>query len=186
MASVAVTAPRAELLEVAPATLEAWLAAGEARLVDVRGADEFRRERIPGAVSIPGGEKAGAAAAGRRLVLVCNTGVRSGQAGARLLEAGEAGLWHLAGGLQAWKRAGLAVERDRSAPLPLMRQVQIVAGGLALAGFLLGVLVSPFWHALSGFVGAGLLLAGVTGFCGMARLLAAMPWNRAPQRQPGG
>jgi hypothetical protein len=31
---------------------------------------------------------------------------------------------------------------------------------------------------LSGFVGAGLVFAGVTGFCGMARLLALMPWNR--------
>ena len=31
---------------------------------------------------------------------------------------------------------------------------------------------------LSGFVGAGLVFAGVSGFCGMARLLAWMPWNR--------
>ncbi|HBT4793321.1 TPA: DUF2892 domain-containing protein, partial [Klebsiella quasipneumoniae subsp. similipneumoniae] len=31
---------------------------------------------------------------------------------------------------------------------------------------------------LSGAVGAGLTFAGVTGFCGMARLLAIMPWNR--------
>ena len=52
---------------------------------------------------------------------------------------------------------------------------------VGLLGFILGVLVSPWWHALSGFVGAGLLMAGVTGFCGMANLLQVMPWNR-----PGG
>jgi Protein of unknown function (DUF2892) len=38
--------------------------------------------------------------------------------------------------------------------------------------------VAPDFYALSGFVGAGLLFAGVSGFCGMARLLAVMPWNR--------
>jgi hypothetical protein len=32
------------------------------------------------------------------------------------------------------------------------------------------------------FVGAGLTVAGVTGFCGMARLLALLPWNRRPGR----
>jgi hypothetical protein len=29
-------------------------------------------------------------------------------------------------------------------------------------------------------VGAGLTFAGISGFCGMARLLAVMPWNRVP------
>jgi hypothetical protein len=42
----------------------------------------------------------------------------------------------------------------------------------------LGALVAPGFYALSGFVGAGLLFAGVSGFCGMARLLAVMPWNK--------
>jgi len=31
---------------------------------------------------------------------------------------------------------------------------------------------------LTGFIGAGLIFAGVTDFCGMAMLLAKMPWNR--------
>jgi hypothetical protein len=39
-------------------------------------------------------------------------------------------------------------------------------------------LVAPAWILLSWFVGAGLVFAGVSGFCGMARLLAPMPWNR--------
>jgi hypothetical protein len=42
----------------------------------------------------------------------------------------------------------------------------------------LGYSVSSGFFLLSGFVGAGLLFAGVTGFCGMARLLKVMPWNR--------
>lgn len=59
-----------------------------------------------------------------------------------------------------------------------MQQVQIAAGSLVLAGVLLSQLVAPAWIWLSGFVGAGLVFAGVSGFCGMARLLAVMPWNR--------
>ena len=82
------------------------------------------------------------------------------------------------GGLDAWKAAGLPVEEDRGQPLELMRQVQIAAGSLVLTSVALGFLVGPAFFGLSGFVGAGLLLAGATGWCGMARLLAGMPWNR--------
>jgi hypothetical protein len=79
--------------------------------------------------------------------------------------------------LQAWKAAGLPVEADRSAP-DIMRQVQTIAGGLILFGVLAGWLVSPWFYLINTAVGAGLLTAGLTGFCGMARLLAKMPWNR--------
>src|SRR5690606_4118395 len=83
------------------------------------------------------------------------------------------------GGLEAWKRAGLPTERDAGAPLELMRQVQLGAGGLVLLGTVLAATVSPWFLMLTGFVGCGLLLAGATGFCGMARLLVHMSWNRA-------
>ena len=82
------------------------------------------------------------------------------------------------GGIQGWKQAGLLTVEDKSQPLPLMRQVQIAAGLLILCGVVLGYSVSSGFFLLSGFVGAGLLFAGVTGFCGMARLLKVMPWNR--------
>jgi len=59
-----------------------------------------------------------------------------------------------------------------------MRQVQITAGSLVVLGIVLAVLYSPWFMALSAFVGAGLVFAGVSGFCGMANLLAFMPWNR--------
>ncbi|HEX2527584.1 MAG TPA: rhodanese family protein [Geminicoccus sp.] len=84
------------------------------------------------------------------------------------------------GGLEAWKRAGLPVEQDRRQPIEVMRQVQIAAGSLVL----LGALVTPWFYALAGFVGAGLVFAGVTGTCGMASLLRHMPWNR-PAATPG-
>jgi hypothetical protein len=63
--------------------------------------------------------------------------------------------------------------------------VQIGAGGLALLGTILGLSISPWFFAIPLFVGAGLLFAGLTGFCGMAALERA-PWNRvavAPARK---
>jgi predicted branched-subunit amino acid permease len=65
-----------------------------------------------------------------------------------------------------------------------MRQVQIGAGSLVLIGIILGTLVAPGFYALSAFVGAGLVFAGTTGFCGMAHLLARMPWNRRALAAP--
>ena len=57
--------------------------------------------------------------------------------------------------------------------------MQIAAGGLVLLGTGLGARVSPGGFGLAGFVGAGLVFAGVSGTCGMAQLLRRMPWNRA-------
>lgn len=92
----------------------------------------------------------------------------------------------LEGGLEAWRKAGLPLHLDRKQPLPLMRQVQIGAGSLVLVGVLLGYLASPWFFLLAGFVGAGLLQAGVTGWCGMANLLQLMPWNRPDRPAPAG
>jgi len=62
--------------------------------------------------------------------------------------------------------------------LSLLRQAQLVAGGLTLAGVLLGTFVAPGFHLLSGIVGLGLLHAGLSGRCGMASLLGRLPFNR--------
>jgi rhodanese-related sulfurtransferase len=67
---------------------------------------------------------------------------------------------------------------NKNAPISLMRQVQIVAGSLVFAGTMLGVFVAPGFLILSGFVGAGLIFAGVTDTCAMANLLAKLPYNQ--------
>ena len=82
------------------------------------------------------------------------------------------------GGIEAWKKAGLPIARDRSQPIEIQRQVMIAAGSLVLLGVLLGRFVAPELYALPALVGAGLTFAGITGWCGMAKLLALMPWNR--------
>lgn len=78
----------------------------------------------------------------------------------------------------AWKAKGLTTIKSTKAPIDLMRQVQIIAGSLVVLGVILGLFISPNYILISGFVGAGLLFAGVSGFCGMARILSFMPWNK--------
>ncbi|MCW4455751.1 rhodanese family protein [Flavobacterium sp. MXW15] len=165
---------------IEPSQARALLEQG-ALLVDVRDHDEHAREHIEGACCRPLATIAGQplpAAPGQAVVFHCASGMRT--TGNAALLAGCAGgpAYTMAGGIDGWKRAGLPVVRDARAPLPLMRQVQLGAGTLALAGTVLGATVSPWFHLVSGFVGAGLMLAGATGFCGMARVLALMPWNR--------
>ncbi|CAH0294571.1 rhodanese family protein [Roseomonas sp. CECT 9278] len=158
------------------------LRAGDALLVDVREADERARSHVPGTAHLPLSRLDDArrpGPPGGAVIFHCATGARTAQHAARLAaHAGDGGAFIVAGGIDALRRAGVAVADNRSAPLPLMRQVQIAAGSLVLAGVLLGTLVAPAFYGLAGFVGAGLVFAGTTGFCGMANILAAMPWNR--------
>jgi hypothetical protein len=70
--------------------------------------------------------------------------------------------------------------------ISVIRQVQMGAGMLILAGLALGLLVNPYFLAITGFVGAGLSVAGFTGFCGMANVLMIMPWNKVAPTTGGG
>ena len=112
------------------------------------------------------------------LVIICGSGNRAAQARERLARLGFSNLACLAGGLAAWEASGFPVERDERAPWSLERQVRVAAGALVLAGAALGWLAHPGFHGLSAFVGAGLVFAGVTDWCGMGLLLAKAPWNR--------
>jgi hypothetical protein len=65
-----------------------------------------------------------------------------------------------------------------------MRQVMLTAGAIVFAGVALGFFVNPIFFALSAFMGAGLMFAGATGWCGLAMLLKTMPWNRVKLSAP--
>lgn len=162
-----------------PADVAAALAGRRARLIDVRGGDEFARRHVAGAENLPLDRLPATLGAGEgQIIFTCRSGQRTAMHQARLAALAP-GAGVLAGGVDGWAAAGLPLVENRAAPLEIMRQVQIVAGALVLAGVLLGWLVAPALAGLAAFVGAGLLLAGATGFCGMARLLAWLPWNRA-------
>jgi len=161
----------------------AQLLAEGATLIDVREPDERARAHIPGSRHLPLSQLQQADLAvqqGRPVLFHCRSGMRTtANAEALASKAGACQAFIVEGGLDAWKAAGLPVAENRSAPLEIVRQVQIAAGSLVLLGVLGGAFVSPLFYLLAGFVGAGLVFAGATGFCGMALLLRRMPWNRA-------
>jgi rhodanese-related sulfurtransferase len=100
--------------EIGPAELKALLDQGQALVIDVREPGEFAAEHIAGAVNLPLSSFDPArlpAADGKTVILQCAGGKRSGMALDRCAEAQAAIDTHLAGGLGAWKSAGLPVER---------------------------------------------------------------------------
>ncbi len=168
------------LKPISPQAAQTLLDQG-AILIDIRTADEHARERIAQARRVSVDQAAGGALSAEvasAVIFHCRSGNRT-QINAQILGTCTVrDAYMLEGGLDAWKKAGLPVITDASQPLELQRQVQIAAGSIILLGVILGATVSPWFYALSGFVGAGLIFAGISGFCGLARVLAKMPWNR--------
>lgn len=167
-------------------TLKGWLDKGEAVLVDVREPAEHHAENIPGATLLPLStvtKEALPDTAGKKLVIHCRSGKRGGTACEKLLaEDPNLEIYNLEGGIGAWAQLGHEVKTSGRAFLPLDRQVQLTIGVGLLIGSVLGYFVSPVFFLLTGFFGAGLTFAGLTGHCGLAMLMARMPWNQSGPR----
>lgn len=176
----------ARVEEAPPSVVHGWLRSGEAVLIDVREPDEHARERISGARLAPLSRLDPSSLRihvepGQRLVFHCRGGHRSAEAArAAAATAGlDIRIVSMTGGIEAWKKARLPVAVDtRACGVSVMRQVQMVIGGGVVAGAALAWLVHPAFLAIPALLGAGLVFAGVTGACGLAAVLARMPWNR--------
>lgn len=150
-------------------------------LIDVRTPAEFREVHAAIARNVPLDALKPAEMIASRgdnpepLYFICRSDGRGKRACEAFIAAGYHNVVNVAGGTVAWDDLGLAVVRGAKS-ISLERQVRIAAGLLVLGGIALSVL-SPWWLALSALVGAGLVFAGVTDSCGMAMVLAKMPWN---------
>lgn len=152
-------------------------------MIDIREKDEYAREHVPGArnIALSKLDEADLSAyQGQTVVFHCRSGGRTASNGARLADIARdrCEAFIVDGGLDAWRKTGFPTNIDRRHPIDIQRQVQIGAGALILLGLGLGLEVSPLFFAIPLFVGAGLTFAGMTGFCGMAKLLQRAPWNR--------
>lgn len=152
-------------------------------LIDVRTPVEYQEMHIAGSHLMPldqldPAQVKSASTGSERSVLICRSGKRAEQAFEKLRAAGCENLVILDGGVSQWESAGLPLERSTRKHLPLMRQVQLVIGVLALTGSILALTVNKNFAILPAFLGAGLTMAGSTGWCGLAILLSKMPWNK--------
>ncbi len=166
---------------ILPRELAAALEAGGCQLIDVREPVEHAESHVAGAKLIPLGQiesRRDEIDRTRPVFVMCQAGKRGATATEKLRALGFNDVRNLEGGILAWKAAGLPCTAAAKAVLPLMRQVQITVGTLVLLSALLTAYVDPRCVWLCAFFGAGLIFAGLSGFCGLAMILAKMPWNR--------
>ena len=175
---------------ISPAMLADLRRKGEkVTLIDVRTPAEFGEVHVDFAHNIPldrlDAKAVTALSGGGPAYFVCKSGNRSQKACEKLLAAGLKDVISVEGGTAACETAGVPVVRGRKV-MSLERQVRIAAGSLVAIGAALAAFgpESPTnWKAigagLAGFVGCGLVFAGITDTCGMAMLIARMPWNQA-------
>jgi len=108
------------LHELSPADVKAQMDAGEAVVIDVREPHEYGAIRIPGALNYPLStfDPAGLPTGGKLVILQCGAGKRSAMAAQKCFDmAGASEATHMAGGLGAWRKAGLPViETDTGEP----------------------------------------------------------------------
>lgn len=174
-----------ELISLSNEELAKWYSNGHIPdnivIIDIREPDEYRREHIPGSRNIPVSQLPHtdfSADKDKTAIFHCHSGNRTKAAKEAILACGFKQTYCLPQGIAQWKQCKMPLICDKSAPMDIMRQVQITAGSLVVIGVLLGYFLSPYFVLLSAFVGAGLIFAGLTGSCHMAKLLSYMPWNR--------
>lgn len=159
---------------------------GEVKLlIDVRSPGEYAQLHVERAINLPLPElhpdQVRPLLVQREvntIYLICRSGGRSQKAGALLDAAGVTGCVSVDGGTDAAKECGLTCHSAGSNNISLERQVRIGAGFLVFFGSLLSFSY-PAFIAVPLFVGAGLVFAGVTDWCGMGLFLAQCPWNRS-------
>ncbi len=152
---------------------------GKACLIDIRSAAEISAISIQGSYLAPlpvVGLQNFAGQDGKDIIFFCRSGNRTENAAKKLQELFP-NAYMLDGGITAWQNANLPLNKGKQQAIPLERQILIAAGSLVLFGFLGSYIWFPLLY-LSAFVGAGLIFAGVSGFCGLGILLSKMPWNR--------
>ncbi|WP_339933649.1 rhodanese-like domain-containing protein [uncultured Brevundimonas sp.] len=103
------------LVPLSPSEVDARLQAGQAVLIDIREPDEFAGEHIPGAAPAPLSGLASTdlpVTPGREVIFMCRSGGRTNANCDPLAARVPGQAFVLDGGLDGWKRAGLATSNS--------------------------------------------------------------------------
>jgi rhodanese-related sulfurtransferase len=150
-------------------------------VIDVRTPGEFETGHIEGSYNVPldllDEHISDLAALEHNVVLVCQSGARATKALDQLVAAGKSNLRLLEGGISAWTASGGDIARTNRTRWAMERQVRLAAGSVVVASIVGSIWLRPV-RVLAGLIGAGLVFSAVTNTCGMARVLAKLPYNR--------
>lgn len=157
-------------------------------ILDVRERDEYEQEHVRHSINVPLSAFTTLAPGvlnqlrDKEITFMCRSGARASQAQelAKGLGFNDAHTYQVyPGGILEWKASGNEVQKAARAPLPLMRQMQIIVGVLLVVFASLGAFVNSWFSVATIAFGGGLFMAGLTGNCAVAFLLAKAPWNKA-------
>ncbi len=168
------------LTKISPKEAHTRYTQGKARFIDIRSADEFSNMSITDSLLAPLSvislqNLKSHVDNDKEVIFLCRSGNRVLNASS-ILETLIPDAYILEGGIEAWEKENLPLRKKINSTIPLERQILISAGSMVT----IGVIGSLFWPPalfLAGFVGAGLVFAGISGFCGLGILLSKMPWN---------
>ncbi len=151
-------------------------------IIDVRSHQEYLDSHILGSINLP--LETCLAYKGRDFLekdclFHCRSGMRTKQAAAALAAFPCKQAYCLDGGISQWQQNGYGVEQqEKSMPLDVMRQVQLLIGFLVMVFVLLAAFISTSWLIGAFILGAGIFTAGLTGTCLLANVLLKLPFNK--------
>jgi rhodanese-related sulfurtransferase len=167
---------------ISPIELTKKMDAHRVMLIDVREADDYKAESIEGAYLLPFSSHISddlVPKTDKAIVFFCQIGKRSAKVCELVLSQDPTrASYSLEGGINAWKQSGFATRNMHTSVISLDRQIRIAAGLFVFLGVMLGVFVHSAYYLVPGFVGAGLMFSGITNWCGLAKILLKMPWNK--------
>lgn len=152
-------------------------------IIDVREEIEHNTVRIPKSTLIPLSTIDNNTISkffGKKILVHCKSGKRGTTACEKIeqLSGDKIEIYHLEGGISRWEEEGNEVIKPKTDLIPLERQTHIAIGLFIIIINALGYFVNIKLTFLTLIFGGGLLFAGLTGFCGLAMLIAKMPWNK--------
>ena len=172
-----------QIHDITPEAAHAILENEKAILIDVREPAEHRAEKIPHSQNIPLSKIHPSLfkeqiESNTKLIFHCKSGRRSMEACKKISKNSQADTYNIIGGIENWSKSGFEEEKSKTSVLPLDRQVQLVISTMILIGLVIYYFVTPWGLLLPLMAGLGLANAALTGWCGMAKLMAVMPWNQ--------
>ncbi len=149
-------------------------------LIDIREPSEHKSSHIPGSINIPKDiftQSLLNNLSNDNIVIYCKSGNRCSMLLQNLQLNDKQQVYHLTGGTNALPNDALSNSSSKKV-LPLMQQVQVAIGILIIASYLLAFFVNYNFIYVPAILACGLIFAGLSGFCGLAKLLSKMPWNK--------